>query len=113
MLPSLPILPLLAFIYKVESGGNKQSNAKRARSPTVVVASSLAVANGSASVKIDTHGVEKTEEGQKGENASDPKSSRGRMVTKVEKSRSNGSNVNRVLNLDEVRLAKHEMIGRF
>lgn len=60
---SLPVLSLSAFIYKVGPGSHKQSNAEHTRSPAVVVASSLAVANGSASVEIDAHGVEKAKDG--------------------------------------------------
>lgn len=99
----LPVLSLSAFIYKIGPGSHKQSNAEHTRSPAVVVASSLAVANGSASVEVDAHGVEKAEDSQKCENSSDPKRSRGRVLSKVEKSSGNGSNVNRVLNLDTER----------
>lgn len=60
---SLPIIPLSAFIYKVEPSSNKQSSAEDARSPAVVVPGRLAVANRPASVEIDAHGIEKTEDG--------------------------------------------------
>lgn len=99
LLLELPVLSLPAFIHKIEASSNKQRHTERTRSPAVIVASSLAVANRPTSIEVDAHRVKKTTNGQKGEDTGDPESSRCRVVPKVEERRGNGSDVNRVLKL--------------
>lgn len=59
----LPVFPLPAFIYKVESGSHKESSAESGGAPTVVVSSRLTVANGPAAVEVVSHGIEESKDG--------------------------------------------------
>lgn len=59
----LPVFPLPAFIYKVESSSHKQGSAEDAGAPAVVVASRLTVTNGPAAIEVNPHGIEKAEDG--------------------------------------------------